>query len=300
VTAVVDYAGSGKLWLTGADRARFLHGMVTNDVLALAPGTGCHAAMLTVKGKLLGDLRIYCDADGILVETDAEARARIEEALRKHVIMDEVEIDDRSALGEIGVYGEGSRATVEKLLGELPDLAPFAHVTVGGIRVAGARDLGIDGFRLFGDALAGRLGVRPLSVEEVEILRVEAGQPRYGRDMGEDHLPIESRLDDAISFTKGCYLGQEVIVRATQQGRINRKLMGLRLDGARAAQPGSKLSSPARADAGTVTSSVVSPRLGPIALAYVHRTVWAPGTVLALREPEGDRAATVSELPFSG
>ncbi len=243
---VVDYARNGKLWLGGADRARFLHGMVTNDVLALRPGQGCHAAMLTVKGKLLGDLRIYCDADGLLVETDAEATARIRDALAKHVIMDDVTIEDRSALGEVGVYGEGARAAVEALAGPLPALAPFQHLVAGGVRVAAAHDLGRDGFRLFGDGLAARLGPA-LSDEEVEIHRVEAGQPRYGRDMGEDHLPIESRLDDAISFTKGCYLGQEVIVRATQQGRINRKLMGLALAGDAAAAPGTRLSAPARA-----------------------------------------------------
>src|SRR5205085_1773417 len=100
-----------------------------------------------------------------------------------------------------------------------------------------------------------------------------------------DHLPIESRLDDAVSFSKGCYLGQEVIVRVTQQGRINRKLMGLRLAGGQAVERGTRLSAPGREEAGTVTSSVVSPRFGAIALGYVHRTSWAVGTELVARAP---------------
>jgi folate-binding protein YgfZ len=305
MAVIRDLSSHGKLVLAGPDRVRFLQGMVTNDVAALAPGQGCHAAMLTVKGKLLGDLRIYCDPEALFIETDPEATAKIHDALEKHLIADDATVEDRTrALGEVGVWGEGARAAVESIAGPLPELALFSHVTVGEVRVAGARDLGRAGYRLFGDARAlvdqlGRLGGTLLSDEEAEVLRVEAGEPRYGRDMGEEHLPIESRLDAALSFTKGCYLGQEVIVRATQQGRINRKLMGLRLDGTTAAQPGAKLAHPGRADAGTITSSVVSPRFGPIALGYVHRTVFAPGTALTVHDSAGDRAATVVELPFA-
>jgi folate-binding protein YgfZ len=293
---VRNLSSHGKLLLTGVDRARFLQGMVTNDVVALRPGEGCHAAMLTVKGKLLGDLRIYCDADAFLVETDPEATAKIKDALEKHVIMDDVVIEDRSlSLGEWGVYGDGAREATAALLGPLPELPPFGHITVGDVRAVAVRDLGLPGFRIFGAAPAGT----PLSDDDAEVLRVEAGEPRYGRDMGEDHLPIESRLDAAISSTKGCYLGQEVIVRATQQGRINRRLMGLKLDGAGAAVAGAKLSHPSRAEAGVVTSSVVSPRFGAIALAYVHRTVFAPGTRLVVHDASGERAATVVDLPFA-
>lgn len=300
-----DLSSNGKLHLAGSDRARFLHGMVTNDVLGLAAGQGCHAAMLTIKGKLLGDLRIYCDAEALRIDTDPAATGKIREALEKHLIMDDVVIEDVSAAqGELGVYGAEAREAVEGVVGAVPGLAGLAlhhHVTVGEVRIAAARDLGLPGFRLFGDAAAlrERLALPLLLEEAAEVLRVEAGEPRYGRDMGEEHLPIESRLDAAISFTKGCYLGQEVIVRATQQGRVNRKLMGLRLDGEGAAATGAKLSHASRAEAGTVTSSVVSPRFGAIALGYVHRTVFAPGTRLVLRDAAGERGATVVELPFA-
>src|SRR5262249_55603812 len=133
----------------------------------------------------------------------------------------------------------------------------------------------------------------PLSEEEAERLRVEAGRPLYGQDMGEDRLPIEAGLSDAVSFTKGCYLGQEVIARATNLGHINRKLVGLRLPAL--VEPGTKLSSPSRPDAGVVTSTVISQKFGPIALAYVHRTLWDDGTELSL--PDGKIARVVS-LPF--
>jgi folate-binding protein YgfZ len=292
---LVDFASHGKLWLTGPDRQRFLHGMVTNDVTSLKAGQGCHAAMLTVKGKLLGDLRIYCDEDGALVESDAEAAGKIKDALEKHLIMDDVVIEDRTSTGEVGIFGDGARTAVERSFGALPELAPHHHLVRDGVRICASRALGRDGFRLFGENLAARLGMPFLDERDAEILRVEAGEPRYGADMGEDHLPIESRLDDSVSFSKGCYLGQEVMVRVTQQGRINRKLMGLFLDGDAPVASGAKLSAPGREEAGTVTSSVISPRLGPIALGYVHRTLWAPGTQLSI---SGGRAATVSELPF--
>ena len=239
---------------------------------------------------------------GSWCDTDPEAAEKIRDALEKHLIMDEVEIEDvSSTLGEVGVWGEGAREAVARAVGPIGELARHAHVEVGGVRVAGSRRLGRVGFRLFGQAreLIEKMGVEAIGDEEAEILRVEAGEARYGVDMGEDHLPIESRLEEAISFTKGCYLGQEVIVRATQQGRVNRKLMGLALEGAGAAPRGAKLSAPAREEAGTVTSSVVSPRFGAIALGYVHRTVWAPGTRLTMKQEGAERGAIVRELPFS-
>src|SRR5262245_28726415 len=128
---VLDFAARGKLWLTGPDRLRFLHGMVTNDVASLRPGAGCHAAMLTTKGMLLGDLRIYADEGGLLVETDAPAAAKVRESLEKHLIMDDVVIEDRGALGEVGLFGDGARAAVEKVVGALPDLDEHHHVTRG-------------------------------------------------------------------------------------------------------------------------------------------------------------------------
>jgi folate-binding protein YgfZ len=279
VPRLSDLSRRARFHLTGPDRVRFLHGMVTNDVKILTPGQGCHAAMLTTKGKMQADLVIYCDEDRLFLEVDGGDR--IADTLRAHMVVDDVELaaDEGEAWG---VYGDDA----------FPDLnLPDYHFVVrDGVRIARTPELGIRGFHVFGTPPDGA----PLSDEEREILRVEAGRPRYGRDMGEDRLPIEAGIPDAVSFTKGCYLGQEVIARATNLGHINRKLVGLRLTAP--AAPGDKLSAPSRPDAGVVTTAVVSPRFGPIALAYVHRTVWDPGTQLSFADGKGAR---VVSLPFA-
>jgi folate-binding protein YgfZ len=257
--------------------------MVTNDIKALQPGQGCHAALLTTRGKMQADLVVYCDEDQLLLELDAPLREKIKQALAAHMVVDDVELADLTdETQEWGVYGDQAFPGLE-----LPD---YHFVMRDGVRTARTPELGVRGFHVFGPAPAGE----PLSEEEAEVLRVEAGRPLYGQDMGEDRLPIEAGIPDAVSFTKGCYLGQEVIARATNLGHINRKLVGLRL--AAPVAPGTRLSAPSKPEAGVVTSSVVSPRLGPIALAYVHRTLWDPGTRLTL--PDGS-PARVSGLPFA-
>ena len=311
-------SGRARLLLTGPDRRRFLHGMVTNDVNRLQPGRGCRAAMLTVKGKMLADLSVLdCGEDGLLLEMEGAVREKIATALDRHLIMDDVVITDVSAeTDELGVYGDGAAAALSGALGvTVPaDLAPYHHLSAGGLRVARTPELGVPGFHAIGPAdavaaLRARLegdGARPLVEDEAEILRVEAGRPRYGLDMDEERLPMEAGLDDAVSFDKGCYLGQEVIARVTARGHVNRKLMGLRFPGGGPPPPrGAALSHETRpGTAGTVMTGVQSPRHGTIALGYVHRTVWEPGTRLTVAVPEGGAEsgtieAIVCTLPFS-
>jgi len=277
-----DLRSNARLILSGPDRVRFLHGMVTNDIQALTPGQGCHAAMLTTKGKMQADLIVYCDADRLLVEVGAPLRDKVKAALNAHMVVDDLELADvTDEMEEWGVYGDEAFPGIE--------LAPYHFVIVDGVRVARTPELGVRGFHVFGAPPAGE----PLGEAEAEVLRIEAGRPLYGKDMGEDRLPIEAGLDDAVSFTKGCYLGQEVIARATNLGHINKKLVGLKLEAP--VDPGAKLSAPSRPEAGVVTSTAISPKLGPIALAYVHRTLWDEGTALTL--PDGKMARVVS-LPF--
>jgi folate-binding protein YgfZ len=286
-----------QLVLTGEDRVRFLHGMVTNDIETLAPGHGCHAAMLTTKGKMLADLIVYADEDALMLELDGTLRDKIKATLDKHIIMDDVEVADRSdEVPALGVWGDDAAGAVAAAVGldanVLAALPNYWHVRAGAARVARAPELGLLGFHVFGATVAGE----PLDEAELEERRIEAGTPRYGVDMGEDRLPIEAGISDAVSFTKGCYLGQEVIARATNLGHINRKLVGLWLDGDEPAARGAKLWAASRPEAGFVTSSVRSRRLGrAIALAYVHRTLWEPGTELRC----DGRTATVTALPFA-
>jgi folate-binding protein YgfZ len=287
-----------KLLLTGADRVRFLHGMVSNDIEALTPGKGCHAAMLTTKGKLLADLVVYADADALLLELDGTLRDKIKATLEKHIVMDDVGVKDVSdELPELGVYGDVAATVLGAVTGcdpvALAALPNYHFLVAGEVRIARTPELGGLGFHVFGTI---EFSAAVLSEAEWEERRVEAGTPRYGVDMGEDRLPIEAGINDAVSFTKGCYLGQEVIARATNLGHINRRLVGLVLDGDAPAAAGAKLSAPTRPEAGFVTSSVRSRRLGKtIALGYVHRTLWDPGTRLTLAD---GRVATVAALPF--
>jgi len=283
----------GILDLRGEDRVRFLHGMVSNDIEKLAVGQGCHAAMLTTKGKLLADCVVTAHADRLSLELDVALLDKVRAHLDKHIIMDDVELQ-AVALPTQGVYGDDAAAAIERATGlEVSGLANYAFVTrdmVGALRTP---ELGMPGYHLFGDV---KLEGTPLDDAEFEERRIEAGTPRYGVDMGEDRLPIEAGINDAVSFDKGCYLGQEVIARATNLGHINRRLVGLVLDGDAPAAAGAKLSAPSKPDAGWITSSARSRRLGKtIALGYVHRTLWDPGTQLTVAD---GRIATVTALPF--
>jgi folate-binding protein YgfZ len=297
-----DLSERGRFELRGSDRVRFLHGMVTNDIERLLPGQGCHAALLTVKGKLLGDLVIYADAEVLTLELEGAVRDKIRGVLEKHMIVDDVElIDVTDATHETGIYGEDAAGAIAARLGvDVGALAPYHHaVTSSGVRVARNPWLGISGYHVIGSAAWDGPGER-LDEPAAEVLRVEAGTPRYGVDMDEDRLILEANLADAVSFDKGCYLGQEVVARATARGHINRKLVGLVIgDGMEPVARGARVSAKDRDDAGLVTSSVISPRLDrPVALGYLHRTLWEPGTEVAVHDGDRVRRATVSTLPF--
>ena len=318
---VRELTAIGHLRLTGADRIRFLQGMLTNDVARLAPGQGCHAAMLTVKGRILADLRVYVDAAACHLELDAPWAEKLRQEIDRHLFADDVTVEDQSGeSAAVLVYGEGGAALLADLLPggsaqglpleqleQLRQLAPYQFLTVQDLRVSADPELLEPGWRVVGArpavaALGERLraaGAAILDEAGYEALRIEAGRPRYGIDMSEERMPPEARLDDAISYSKGCYAGQEVIVRLRDQGHLNWKLMGLRLSGQTPVPPRTPLSAPGRAEAGEITSSAVSPRLGPIALGYVHRSQYTPGTVLTFQDPAGERTATVVDLPFA-
>jgi folate-binding protein YgfZ len=307
-------ASRARLRLVGRDAKRFLHGMVTNDITGLGPGGGCHAAMLTVKGKLLSDLCVYdLGAEGLLLELPAATAETIRTALDRYLITDDATLSDASAeLGELGVYGAGAAAAVQALGAdrEVASLPPYHFAAAGSLHLAASPELGVPGFHLIGppEAVAAARaqlvgqGARELSESEATVLRVEAGVPQYGSDLDEERMPSEGRLDDVFSATKGCYLGQEVVVRLRDRGQLNRQLVGLRLPAAEAPPaPGTRLTHPSRPNAGHLTSVVRSPRLGVIALGYVHRSVWEPGTELQLCTAEGEPlglSAVVSPLPF--
>lgn len=305
-----------RLW--GKDPARMLHGLVSNDLLNAGPGRGVYAAMLTPKGRMIADLRAFRRGDGeVLVSVAAEARAGVAEQLKKFVPPLFARWEDvTDPVVEVGFYGPRSREVLGRVFGgaPMPEAEDgFVELEVEGARVlvAATREAGLeDGFDLFvdADALAPLWAVlrehgTPVGFGALETLRVEAGRPRYGVDMTEETIPTEAfasagLMDRAISFSKGCYTGQEVVVRIAHRGHVNRHLRGLLLGDAPAPAPRTALVSPATGkEVGWTTSAVFSPRFGQtVALGYLRREV-EPGGVVRLGSA-GGAEARVSGLPF--
>jgi tRNA-modifying protein YgfZ len=298
---LLDRSERGKLALTGAEAKSFLQGQVTNDIEALSSGHGCYAAFLTPKGKMLGDLRVLDAGDELLLDTERAALQELFNMIRRFSIGFDVELHKRTLeCGLLSLLGPESEAIAGPGgLGEAEH--SHAPVTVGGIEARAIRtDLGVDllcdaadvdGLR---SALADA-GVSPVSEAVAECLRVERGRPRYGVDLDDSVIPQEAGLNErAVSFTKGCYVGQETVARLHYRGKPNRHLRGLRLSDA--ASPGDELTFEGR-PVGRLASVALSPRFGLIGLALVRRE--APvGSSVAVGEASAAQAELV-ELPFS-
>jgi tRNA-modifying protein YgfZ len=303
---VIERRGRGKLDVTGPDSLEYLQGQVTNDVESLSPGQGCYAAILNAKGHMLADARVLArGAEELWLDTEPVALERALADLRMYKIGRRVEVSDRtSERAIVSIVGPRAGGSVSAALGleerALP-AAEHAHLdaSLDGDAVVVARtDLGFD-LLLAADAAARAIealaghGATAVGPEAAEIVRVESGRPRYGLDMGEENLPAEAGIvERAVSFTKGCYVGQEPVARMHYKGRPNRHLRGLELSGQ--AQRGDALRASGK-QVGAVTSASVSPARGPIALALVRREI-APGEEVEVGE--GGVRARVVELPF--
>jgi folate-binding protein YgfZ len=295
---LLDRSDRGKLAVRGRDAAEYLQGQLTNDVEALAPGEGCYAALLDRKGHVQADMRVLRTADEeLLLDTEPEGA----EAARRHLDMYKIgrevdvadETDGRAMLSLIGP-GAGRVAG---------DVALAEHASragrVGGVEalLVGTAD-GIDLIAPAGDAVALRAALLDAGAVEVgagaaEIVRIEAGRPRFGAEMSPETMPAEAGIvDAAVSFTKGCYIGQEPVARLHYKGRPNRHLRGLELSAP--VEPGTRLRLGER-EVGSVGSACVSPARGPIALAIVRREA-EPGA--ELRAGEDGVTARVVDLPF--
>jgi folate-binding protein YgfZ len=309
-----------RLW--GKDPVRMMHGLVTNDLLKAQPDRAVYAAMLTPKGRMIADLRVFrrTTADGteVLLDLAGEALTGTREHLKKFVPPMFARWAD--ATGEIvalGAYGPSARDVLTgALAAEVPPLEEdeTMETTFGGepLLIAGTREVGLEtGYDLLAPAstaaglwraLAGA-GGQPVGFGALETLRVEAGRPRYGADLGEDTIPTEAYeasglMPRAISFNKGCYTGQEVIIRIAHRGHVNRHLRGLLLGDAPAPTAGTPLLHPETGKkSGVVTSVAFSPLLGQtVALGYVRREI-EPGAQVVVGV-EGGSTAAVAALPF--
>ncbi len=320
-TAVCDKAGlidlsfRTQVKCTGEDRSDFLQGMLSNDVKALRPGEGCPATLLTEQGRIVADLRVYAEESALLLDLDARIKEKTVEALERFIIADDVELEDLST-HQVTLAVQGPAAAEVLMAAGLSSLPEqeLQHqaVTLAGVQVRMIRSdqTGRGGYEfhvpsdraaVVWQALAQLDGLRPVGHTALNMLRVEAGIPWYGLDMDEDRIVLEVGLERAISFHKGCYLGQEVVERASARGRMNRLLSGFLLqDAGQAGLPtrGDRLVKDNK-DVGWLTSVTTSPTLGrPIALGYVRREHGEPGTRLRIDRPDADMIAEVAKLPF--
>jgi tRNA-modifying protein YgfZ len=285
----VDSSDRAKIVLRGGETIDFLQGQVTNDVGALAPGTGCYAAVLNHKGKLRTDLRVLRGEDWFALDCDPVGAAVLLHMVETYTLGRDVSFEDvtgsRSILSLVGPAAAGTL-----------DVAPppEENAFVAGEHGTYVRTLlGVDVFTPDLEATAAALGVPRVSGDAVECVRIENGRPRLGLDMDGDTIPQEAGINErAVSFTKGCYVGQETVARLHYRGKPNRHLRGLRL-----AAPAARGDEILLGDklVGKVGSASESPRLGPIALALVRREA-APGDEVLV----AGTAATVAELPFTG
>jgi tRNA-modifying protein YgfZ len=298
---VVRRSDRGVLAVTGADRLTWLQGLLTNDVAALPAGGVCDAAYLTPQGRMIADMRVVNGADRVLLDVPARLAADLRTKLDGLLFAEEARIvDDSSRLAVLEAHGPLVAALGSEALNDMVS---------GAEAVVSDAPFGVPGIGVFVehggvDAIVGRMkaaGAVDVSLETLDVLRVEAGRPAFFVDMDEHTIPLEAGIEDrAISFTKGCYVGQEVIVRVMHrgQGRVARKLVGLRLETSELPAAGAKISVDAR-EVGRVTSAVWSPALqGAIALGYVHRDFTAAGTAVRITSTDGSFAAAIVELPF--
>lgn len=297
--------------VAGRDRASYLQGLLTNDIQALTAGTGCYAAWLTPQGRMLTDLHVLESGDMILLDLPMQQQAATLARLDQFLFSEDVQLTDLSeSLRSIWVHGPEAASKLEQVAGTLSGLsswAPYqnARADVGGASVVVARidQLGVPGFCIYADAAQAASVTRALegagaarvSAEAIEAARIDAGYPLFGVDMTDDTIPLEAGIEArAISLTKGCYVGQEIIIRVLHRGhgRVARRLVSLSIEDGVPAR-GARAFSGER-EVGRITSAARSPRHGPVALGYLQRDFVAPGTVVDVEEDGHMCAARVT------
>lgn len=316
---LIDLSCRGRLLVTGSEAVQFLNGLITNDMKTLAENRWMPAVFPNVQGRLVASVRVvHQSADaagsgGFLIDTEPATHAQVLQTVQRFTLAGDFHVADltgQTAL--LSVQGAGAAGIIKSLFGETAATLGQNQVTrtswsETSLTIMRASHTGGDGFDLIINASsAGALwhallqaGARPVGFEALEILRLEAGQPRFGIDMDESNVVSETGLDDAVSFTKGCYIGQEIIARIKYRGHVAKKLSGLILEGRGKIERDAKITAADGKEIGRVTSAGFSPHLGAtIALGYVKYDYLAPGTEVAVAAGEGVLPAKVVELPF--
>jgi folate-binding protein YgfZ len=316
--AVVDLSPAGKLEISGKNAVQFINGLVTNDVKSLQAGDGVLAAFLNVQGKVSALCRIYNTGPHLLLELEAANRKKVFKNLSRFTLAGEFFINDVSEQRAlISLQGPRAAALIAQLTEQPISATPEYKISERSLAhqpalIAAHSRSGESGFDLFISAEAAPrvwevllergapFGARPVGQEALEIARIEAGIPREGMDVDENHILLEAGYDQAVSYTKGCYLGQEIIARIHWRGQPAKRLVGLLVEADEVPAKGTELYAADGKRVGEVTSSTRSPALDRIiALGYVHRHYLTPGTELTLRSNVAERGqAKVTTLPF--
>jgi len=307
---VYDLRERARVSITGADRVRWLNGMVTNNVRDLAPSHGVYAFLLNPQGHIQADLYAYNRGDSLLVETDRALLEKVLQVFDRYIIMDDVELTNVSdKLTGIGIAGPRAGDVLRAGGIDLPNLVPLQFVDLRWhnaslIAVRGDKP-NVESFSVWvepeqsgslREALAGA-GATPVGADALELLRIACGIPRYGQDIRERDLPQETEQHRALNFSKGCYIGQEIVERIRSRGAVHRKFSGFEMEGP-LPSPGSKVQTDGK-DVGEITSAALLP-VGDghraVALGYIRQEFGTPGKELNI----GEVKARVSDLPFKG
>lgn len=306
---LIDLSDRGKIEVTGADRVSFLHSMISNEVEGLPEYAGRYGTFLTARGKMVSDFYYYRFPDFLLLDIGPSLLSKLRSELEKYIIMEEVDLSNVSAgYGHFSLQGPESPKLLQALFGETGPQEAFEIQPLdqlgGEVWLIRRPDLADQGFELVCPAEMGSdlravlqkkgaaLGMQELDEESWNVLRTEAWIPRFGIDMDETRYPMEARLDGAISLTKGCYLGQEVVAKATHIGGVNNLLVGLKLDGGEPPAQGARVLNEEGKGIGGVTSAVLSPRLDcPIAFAYLKREFASAGNQCRVELSDGETAS---------
>lgn len=288
--AQIDLSARGRIRVTGEDRVRLMHAMTTNNVTELSPGQGCYAFFLNAQGRIQADANILCFEDHLLLDTEPETRHFLMEHLDKYIIADDVVLEDITASTfSIAVEGPAAQPDVQ-----LPE-QPLSHVTGGSFTVIRATSTGARGYRLIGAGQRPSLAAPQASAEDARIVRLEHFFPRFGDEITDANLAQETQIPAALHFTKGCYLGQEIVERVRSRGHVNRVLAGLRIAGSEPVAKGAKVLL-GDAESGELVTSAFSPaQLVTVAMAYVRVNAARHGTDVIV----DGRAAQVEDIKSS-
>jgi aminomethyltransferase (EC 2.1.2.10) len=305
---IADERTAGRIFMRGRDRAALLHRLSTNDIERLKPGEGTLTVLTTPIGRIIDLLTVHALDDALLIVTSPDQGPPVFGHLRRNIFFnDQVTLEAAGRThAQMALYGPQAACLIAELTGAAIDL-PLHGITttaIAGVRllIARRKPMAVTVLRCMfrptgmmpSQAALLAAGATPIDGDTLDVLRIERGYGAFGRELSQEYIPLETGLLDAVSFSKGCYVGQEIIARMESRGRLAKRLCGLQLN--QPVTPPAKLVCDGR-DAGDLTSAAVSPRFGPIALAYVRTAYAEPGTVVGV---EGTGVTgTVVELPFA-